>query len=97
MKWNVQEGAYRVPKGKSADWQPPYKETILHPAILHYSSRKPWQYHCMHPLRHLYFEYQDLTPWKGEHVLNDFGPRFHRFIHLLPYTLGFKRSKYLSL
>lgn len=54
MKWNVQEGAYRVPKGKTADWCPPYIDTILHPAILHYSSRKPWQYHCMHPLRHLF-------------------------------------------
>ena len=97
MKWDVQEGLYRIPKGKNACWRPPYLETILHPAILHYSSRKPWQYHCMHPLRHLYFEYQNLTPWKGEHVLNRFGPRLHRFIHLLPYTLGLKRSKYLKL
>ena len=97
MKWNVQEGAYRVPKGKTADWCPPYIDTILHPAILHYSSRKPWQYHCMHPLRHLYFEYQDLTPWKGENVLNNWKPRLHRFIHFLPYTLGLKRSKYLNL
>lgn len=97
MKWNVQEGAYRVPKGKTADWCPPYIDTILHPAILHYSSRKPWQYHCMHPLRHLYFEYQDLTPWKGENVLNNWKPRLHRFIHFLPYTLGLKRSKYLNI
>ena len=97
MKWNVQEGAYRVPKGKAADWCPPYIDTILHPAILHYSSRKPWQYHCMHPLRHLYFEYQDLTPWKGENVLNNWKPRLHRFIHFLPYTLGLKRSKYLNI
>ena len=74
-----------------------YIDTILHPAILHYSSRKPWQYHCMHPLRHLYFEYQDLTPWKGENVLNNWKPRLHRFIHFLPYTLGLKRSKYLNI
>ena len=61
------------------------------------ASRKPWQYHCMHPLRHLYFEYQDLTPWKGENVLNNWKPRLHRFIHFLPYTLGLKRSKYLNI
>ena len=51
----------------------------------------------MHPLRHLYFEYQDLTPWKGENVLNNWKPRLHRFIHFLPYTLGLKRSKYLNI
>lgn len=97
MKWNVQEGAYRMPKDKNADWVPPYAETILHPSILHYSSRKPWQYHCMHPLRHLFFKYQDLTPWKGENVLNSRGARFHRFVHFLPYTLKLKRGKYVDL
>lgn len=97
MKWDVQEGAYRIPKGKNVNWKPSYTETILHPSILHYSSRKPWQYHCMHPLRQLFFEYQNLTPWKGENVLNHFIPRLHRFIHLLPYTLHLKKNKYLPI
>ena len=86
-----------MPKDKNADWVPPYAETILYPSILHYSSRKPWQYHCMHPLRHLFFKYQDLTPWKGENVLNSRGARFHRFVHFLPYTLKLKRGKYVDL
>lgn len=97
IAYNLQEGAYRLPAGKPADWQPPYIDMLLRPAILHYSSRKPWQYHCMHPLRHLFFEYQNMTPWAGEHPLNTFGARLHRFIHLLPYTLGVKRSKYIRL
>lgn len=97
MKWNVQESAYRIPKGKTSRWRPAYIEMLLHPAILHYSARKPWQYHCMHPLRHLYMEYQKLTPWKNEHVLNHCGPRIHRFIHLLPYTLRLKKMKYLDI
>lgn len=97
IQWNVQENAYRIPKGKSPNWIPPYADIILHPGILHYSSRKPWQYHCMHPLAHLFYQYQDLTPWKGEHVLNHFGARLHRFIHFLPYTLGWKKQVYLNL
>ena len=97
IRYNVQEGAYRLPKDKPADWQPPYIDLLLHPAILHYSSRKPWQYHCMHPLRDLFFKYQDMTPWAGQHPLNSLAARFHRFIHLLPYTLGLKRSKYVRL
>jgi len=97
MKWNVQEGAYRIPKGRTAHWCPPYIETLKHPAILHYSARKPWQYHCMHPLRNLYLYYQKLTPWKDEHVLNHYGARIHRFLHMLPYTLHLKKGKYLDI
>ena len=97
MKWDVQEGAYRMPKDKKPGWVPSYADTILHPSILHYSARKPWQYHCMHPLRHLFFKYQDLTPWKGENVLNSRRTRFHRFVHLLPYMLRLKRWKYIDL
>ena len=97
IRYNLQEGAYRLPKDKPADWQPPYIDLLLNPAILHYSARKPWQYHCMHPLRHLYFYYQDMTPWAGQHPLNSLGARFHRFIHLLPYNLGIKRSKYIKI
>ena len=89
MKWNVQEGAYRRPKGKSAGWVPPHIETITRPAILHYSGRKPWQYHCMHPLRRLYFEYESLLP--GVEKKNDgWAVRLHRFVHFLPYALGIK-------
>lgn len=97
IRYNVQEGAYRLPKDKPADWQPPYMDLLLRPVILHYSSRKPWQFHCMHPLRHLFFQYQDMTPWKGQHPLSTFGARLHRTLHMLPYTLRLKRSKYIRL
>ena len=96
MKWNVQEGAYRRPKGKSAGWVPPHIETITRPAILHYSGRKPWQYHCMHPLRRLYFEYESLLP--GVEKKNDgWAVRLHRFVHFLPYALGIKSEKYIDI
>lgn len=96
MKWNVQEGAYRLPKGKPVVWIPPYIETVIHPAVLHYSGRKPWQYHCMHPLRRLYFEYENLIP--GMKKKNEgWAVRLHRFIHFLPYTLRLKKNKYIDL
>ena len=96
MKWNVQEGAYRIPKGGAADCRPPYIETIEYPSILHYSSRKPWQYHCMHPLKELYFEYERMVPGMPGHG-EGWGARLHRFVHFLPYTLGLKRKKYLNV
>ena len=96
MKWNVQEGAYRIPKGKTADWQPPYLEVIEHPAILHYSGRKPWQYHCMHPLRGLYWEYERIVPGLEERK-EGVSRKLHRFVHFLPYMLGFKKEKYLNI
>ena len=97
LKWNVQENAYRLPKQEGEEFSSYQKNAILHPFILHYSSRKPWQYHCMHPLRHLFFQYQALTPWKGENVLNHFGSRLRRFIHTLPYRLRLKKEKYIAL
>ena len=87
MKWNVQEGAYRRPKGKPAGWVPPHVETIPVRPFLHYSGRKPWQYHCMHPLRQLYFEYETCFPvWRRKMT----GGRCVCivFVHFLPYTLG---------
>lgn len=93
-RWNVQEGFYRHRPEQS---DPRFRQTILHPAILHYSSAKPWQYKCTHPLRHLFFRYQDLTPWKGMDPLRSPGARLHRLIHLLPYTLKLKRNKYITL
>lgn len=97
MKWNVQENAYRIRNNNRFQQDPHYLDTILHPAILHYSSRKPWQYHCMHPLRNLFFKYQNLTPWKGENILNHWGPKLHRAIHLMPYFLKLKKNKYIDL
>ncbi|MCD8318024.1 MAG: glycosyltransferase [Paraprevotella sp.] len=96
MKWNVQEVAYRLPKNKPSGWLPSYVETIVHPAILHYSGRKPWLYHCMHPLRHLYFEYESQLPGiKGKN--DGWAEHGLRFIHCLPYILGWKRKKYVNV
>ena len=97
MKWNVQENAYRVRKGFPIEISTKIRYTILHPSILHYSARKPWQFHCMHPLRNLFYEYQALTIWKDENILNHIIPRIHRFLHFLPYTLRLKKSKYIDL
>ncbi len=96
MKWNVQEGAYRRPKDKPSGWLPPYAGMLARPAVLHYSGRKPWQYHCMHPLRHLYFEYESLLPGV-EREKDGWAVRLHRFVHFLPYTLGIKSEKYIDI
>lgn len=54
IKWNVQDDFYRNNRYTSPAWKPSYTDAILHPIILHYSGRKPWAYHAMHPLRHLF-------------------------------------------
>lgn len=100
MRYNVQDAFYRkFNKGRNLPAGCPsiYREALLHPAILHYTNRKPWEYHCMHPLRQLFYDYQDLTPYAGQSVLNSPSKRIHRFIHLLPYSLGLKPKRYYSL
>lgn len=96
MKWNVQESAYRLSRKGLADRQPLYMETLRHPSILHYSGRKPWQYHCMHPLKDRWLEYACRVPGM-EPGTERWQTRLRRFVHFLPYTLGLKADKYMDL
>lgn len=97
IKWNVQEAVYRLPKGKPRNWLPPHINLLLNPSILHFSGRKPWQYHCMHPLRNLYFEYENLLPNENIRNNNVRFIRLRRLIHFMPYLLRLKRNKYIKL
>lgn len=97
IRWNVQESMYRLPKGKPRNWLPPYIKLLLNPSILHFSGRKPWQYHCMHPLRNLYFEYENLLPNENNRKNNIRFIRLRRLIHFMPYLLRLKRNKYIRL
>lgn len=65
LKWNMQDGFYRYGMDKKvADWNS-FREELLHPVILHYTNKKPWNYDSMHPLRSEYYKYLDMTPWQG--------------------------------
>ena len=71
------------------------KEALLHPAILHYTNKKPWNYDSMHPLKQEYFKYLDMTPWKG--TIIDFQTRVITGFKRLLYITGIKKSKYINL
>lgn len=34
------------------------------PVVIHYTCTKPWYKECQHPLKSLFYKYQELTPWK---------------------------------
>lgn len=97
MKWNVQDDFYRVKSYAVLAGNLSYKKAILHPAILHYSGRKAWTYHAMHPLRSLFFYYQSMVTCEQPTRLQEMGTQIHRFIHLLPYYLGWKQWKYIRI
>ncbi len=41
-------------------------EGLESPAVIHYSSKhKPWHSWCNHPLKHEYYYYLKMTPWKS--------------------------------
>ena len=66
------------------------------PAILHFTNRKPWEYDNQHPLRHLFFVYQDYTDWKGNTPFNFIG-RIKRFFRLFPFYIHLRKPKYIKL
>ncbi len=96
-EWNVQDGFYRNAAHPGRAWQKAHAGILKHPAILHYTNRKPWNYDSQHPLRHLYFDYLDLTPWKGVRPEKTLANRLKRFFRLLPFRTGLRKAKYIGL
>jgi lipopolysaccharide biosynthesis glycosyltransferase len=97
LQWNVQDGFYRNHPAISPEWHRTHAEILRHPVILHYTNRKPWNYDSQHPLRDVYFQYLDLTPWKGERPWHSVKNRFKRFFRLLPFYIGMRKAKYIRL
>lgn len=95
LRWNVQDGHYRasVPPERRAAW----RGALLEPVVLHYTNRKPWNYDSQHPLRGEYARYLDLTRWRGDYPWRTAGSRLRRLARLLPFYLGLRKPKYVSL
>ena len=97
LKWNVQDAFYRRPKTMDENWKKNFTDVLKHPVILHFTNRKPWEYDSQHPLRQAYFTYLDMTPWKGEYVLNNPLAQIKRFFRLLPFYIKIRKAKYIRL
>lgn len=97
LKWNMQDGFYRYGMDKKvADWNS-FREELLHPVILHYTNKKPWNYDSMHPLRSEYYKYLDMTPWQGQRPLSSLKKRVQWRMKRLPYAFRFRKPKYMLL
>ena len=94
-RYNVQDAFYRkFNKGNSLppEYKSTYQDALLHPPFTLYQP-KALGISLYAPLRKLFYDYQNLTPYAGQSVLNNPLKRIHRFIHLLPYLLGFKQKR----
>ena len=94
LKWNVQDAFYR-PLKKLQHKPDEMKQTLIHPAVLHFTNKKPWNYDNFHPLRQLYFEYESQLPWKPHRNAARFA--LLRFAKKLPFLLHLRREKYINL
>ena len=97
IKWNVQDAFYRSTSQFIKEHKKSQIDALLHPIILHYTNRKPWDYDSLHPLRNKYFYYFDFTPWKGERSLNKPINRIKRFLRLLPFYIKVRKVKYVKM
>lgn len=98
IKWNMQDAFYRTRQKFDPVLHRHTEADILHPAILHFTNRKPWEWDNQHPLRHLYAHYEALSvavchpslPTRLWHTLA-------RAVKLLPYCLHLRSPKYITL
>ena len=91
-KWNMQDGFYRR---KRTDGMSIQERDLREPVILHFTNRKPWEYDNQHPLRSLFFTYQNFTEWKDVTPFNAWGC-IKRFFRLLPFYLHLRKPKYIK-
>lgn len=97
VRWNMQEGFYRNLPSVDEEWRKQHVDALLHPVILHFTNRKPWDYDSQHPFKEVYFHYEDLTPWKGKRALKNPFNLLKRFFRLLPFWLHIRKPKYIKL
>lgn len=97
LKWNAQDEFFRLCHYADPEERAICLKAVRDPAIIHFSYKeKPWLYDCCHPLRHLFAKYQSLTPFNDWKRIESPANRLHRFVHLLPYSLGMKPWKYIT-
>lgn len=90
LRYNAQEGFYRQRYTHYEE----HKDALEHPIVVHYTNRKPWDWDSTHPMRQLFFQYQNYTPWKGKKLLHNPFYLIARWIKLLPYNLHLRKKRY---
>lgn len=67
FRWNMQDGFFRQKRRLRKDVWSELDKELKCPVIIHYTgSKKPWNYKSIHPYKSEYFNYLDMTRWKGE-------------------------------
>lgn len=65
-KWNVVPQTYKVSGKDISISEDVHRDLINNPYIIHFSTHaKPWNSKKHHPAKHLFFDYLDMTAWKG--------------------------------
>lgn len=90
LRYNAQEGFYRQRYAHYSQ----HKAELDHPVVVHYTNRKPWDWDSLHPMRQLFFHYQQYTPWRGSNILHNPLWLVARWFKLLPYTLHLRKARY---
>lgn len=74
-------------------------EAKNNPVFIHFTPafvNRPWIKGCKHPLASLYHEYLALTPWQGNHLLEDKRSLAEKMVALLYNKLPFKLANQIS-
>lgn len=95
LRWNMQDGFFRVKCRIHKDRLPLLEEELKHPVIIHYTGgKKPWNYKSQHPYKKEYYKYLNMTRWKGECEVMPMAYRIKLFFDKLFVILKLTKPKY---
>ena len=83
LKYNVQEGFYRVPPTIVDCNKKDLMKAVSDPVIVHFTKEKPWTKKCNHPLKDVYYSYKQETIWAHNMFMEQFHyPKLRRSLLL---------------
>jgi len=95
LKWNVQDGFFRVHRYIRKEVWAELDQIIKDPAIVHYTGgKKPWHYKSENLYKNEYYYYLDKTIWKGERPKKDYTSILLRKLRPIAVFLKLEKAKY---
>lgn len=87
LRWNVNARIFLPNELEPSYTTEEALEAARAPGIIHFTDRKkPWNKNCKHPLRHIYWEFRNETPW-SQNIVQETARKLSNWLKHRPGTI----------